>query len=62
MSGDAGNPYFADGITEDIITELSRFSSLFVIGRNSAFTYKGRAVKAQEIRRDLGVRYFRPEQ
>ncbi len=58
MSGDAGNPYFADGITEDIITELSRFSSLFVIGRNSAFTYKGRAVKAQEIRRDLGVRYI----
>ncbi len=58
MSGDAGDPYFADGVTEDIITELSRFSSLFVIGRNSAFTYKGRAVKAQEIRRDLGVRYI----
>jgi adenylate cyclase len=58
MSGDAGDPYFADGITEDIITELSRFSSLFVIGRKSAFTYKGRAVKAQEIRRDLGVRYI----
>ena len=58
MSGDAGDPYFADGVTEDIITELSRFSSLFVIARNSAFTYKGRAVKAQEIRRDLGVRYI----
>ncbi|MCZ6523950.1 MAG: adenylate/guanylate cyclase domain-containing protein, partial [Alphaproteobacteria bacterium] len=57
MSGD-GDPYFADGVTEDIITELSRFSSLFVIGRNSAFTYKGRAVKAQEVCRDLGVRYI----
>ncbi len=58
MSGDAGDPYFADGVTENIITELSRFSSLFVIGRKSAFTYKGRAVEAQEIRRDLGVRYI----
>ncbi|MCZ6812806.1 MAG: adenylate/guanylate cyclase domain-containing protein, partial [Alphaproteobacteria bacterium] len=58
MSGDSGDPYFADGITEDIITELSRFSSLFVIGRKSTFTYRGRAVKAQEIRRDLGVRYI----
>jgi adenylate cyclase len=58
MSGDAGDPYFADGVTEDIITELSRFSNLFVIARNSAFTYKGRAVRAQEIRRDLGVRYI----
>ena len=58
ISGDAEDPYFADGVTEDIITELSRFSSLFVIARNSAFTYKGRAVKAQEIRRDLGVRYI----
>jgi adenylate cyclase len=58
ISGDAGDPYFADGVTEDIITELSRFSNLFVIARNSAFTYKGRAVKAQEIRRDLGVRYI----
>ncbi len=58
MSGDAGDPYFADGITEDIITELSRFSSLFVIGRKSTFTYRGRAVTTQEIRRDLGVRYI----
>jgi adenylate cyclase len=58
MSGEVGDAYFADGVTEDIITELSRFSSLFVIARNSAFTYKGRAVKAQEIRRDLGVRYI----
>ena len=58
LSGGAGDAYFADGVTEDIITELSRFSSLFVIGRKSAFTYKDRAVKAQEIRRDLGVRYI----
>lgn len=58
MSGDSADHYFADGMTEDIITELSRFSSLFVIARNSAFTYKGRATKAQEIRRDLGVRYI----
>jgi adenylate cyclase len=58
MSDDAGDLFFADGITEDIITELSRFSSLFVIARNSAFTYKGRAVKPQEVRRDLGVRYI----
>ena len=58
MSGDAGDPYFADGVTEDIITELSRFSSLFVIGRKSTFTYRGRAVTTQEIRRDLGVRYI----
>ena len=57
MSGDSEQDFFADGITEDIITELSRFSDLFVIARNSAFTYKGRAVKVQDIRRDLGVRY-----
>ncbi len=58
MSDDPEQEYFADGITEDIITELSRFSSLFVIARKSAFTYKGRAAKAQEIRHDLGVRYI----
>ena len=57
MSGDAQNEYFADGIVEDIITELSRYSELFVIARNSTFTYKGRAVKVQDVRRDLGVRY-----
>lgn len=57
MSSDSEDPYFADGMTEDIITELSHYSSLFVIARNSAFTYKGRAVKIQDVRRDLGVRY-----
>jgi adenylate cyclase len=58
MSDDREQDYFADGITEDIITALSQFSSLFVIARNSCFTYKGRAVKAQQIRSELGVRYF----
>jgi TolB-like protein/Tfp pilus assembly protein PilF len=58
MSGDPGQEYFSDGITEEIITELSRFRSLFVIARNSSFTYKGRAVNVQEVGRDLGVRYL----
>jgi adenylate cyclase len=58
MSDDREQDYFADGITEDIITALSQFSTLFVIARNSCFTYKGRSVKAQEIRSELGVRYF----
>jgi len=44
LSGDEEQEYFSDGITEDIITELSRFSELFVIARNSSFTYKGKAV------------------
>jgi adenylate cyclase len=57
MGGDPDQEFFADGITEDVITELSRYPDLFVISRNSAFTYKGRAVKVQEIRRDLGVHY-----
>jgi len=57
MSGDPEQEYFSDGITEDIITELSRFRSLFVIARNSSFTYKGRAAKVQDIGRDLGVQY-----
>ena len=56
MSGDPEQEYFADGITEDIITDLSKVSGLFVIARNSSFSYKGRAVKVQEIGRDLGVR------
>ena len=55
MSGDPEQEYFADGITEDIITELSKLSGLLVISRNSAFTYKGKAAKAQDICRDLGV-------
>jgi adenylate cyclase len=57
MSGDVEQDYFADGVTEDIITELSRFPNLLVIARNSSFTYKGRATKVQEVGRDLGVDY-----
>jgi adenylate cyclase len=57
MSGDPEQEYFSDGITEDIITELSRFRSLFVIARNSTFTYKGRSVRVQEVAKDLGVQY-----
>ncbi len=57
MSGDPEQEYFADGIAEDIITELARFPDLMVIARNSTFTYKGHAVKVQEIGRELGVRY-----
>src|SRR5215813_6624031 len=57
MSGDPEQDYFADGITEDIITALSRFKSLFVIARNSSFTYKGKAVDTKQISRELGVRY-----
>ena len=58
MSGDAEQEYFSDGITEDIITELSRFQELFVIARNSSFSYKGKSVKIQEIARDLGVDFI----
>jgi adenylate cyclase len=57
MSGDPEQEYFADGIVEDIITALSRFKSLFVIARNSSFTFKGRAVDIKEVGRKLGVRY-----
>ena len=57
MSGDAEQEYFADGIVEDIITALSRFKSLFVIARNSSFTYKGRPVDIKQVGRELGVRY-----
>ena len=57
MSGDPSQEYFSDGITEDIITELSRFSELFVIARNSTFTYKGKAVDVRQVGRELGVRY-----
>jgi adenylate cyclase len=56
-SGDPEQEYFSDGISEDIITEISRISEIMVISRNSTFTYKGRAVKVQEVCRDLGVRY-----
>ena len=57
MSNDPEQGYFSDGITEDITSDLSRISSLFVIARNSAFTYKGKAVKVQEVSREMGVRY-----
>ena len=55
MSGDPEQEFFADGLTEDIITELSRFRDLFVISRNSAFVYKGKAVKIQDVAREFGV-------
>src|SRR6185369_5505090 len=57
MSGDPEQDYFADGVVEDIITALSRFKSLFVIARNSSFTYKGKAVDIKQVGRELGVRY-----
>ena len=57
MSGDAEQEYFADGMAEDIITALSRFKSLFVIARNSSFTYKGKSVDIRQVGRELGVRY-----
>jgi TolB-like protein/class 3 adenylate cyclase len=57
MSGDPEQDYFADGMAEDIITALSHFKALFVIARNSSFTYKGRAVDVKQIGRELGVRY-----
>ena len=57
MSGDVEQEYFADGMVEDIITALSRFKSLFVIARNSSFTYKGKTVDIKQVGRDLGVRY-----
>jgi TolB-like protein/class 3 adenylate cyclase len=57
MSGDPKQDYFADGMVEDIITALSRFKALFVIARNSSFTYKGRAVDVKQVGRELGVRY-----
>ena len=57
MSGDPEQDYFADGIVEDIITEFSRIKWLFVIARNSSFTYKGKAVDIKQVGRELGVRY-----
>lgn len=57
MSDDPGQEYFADGMTEDLITDLSKISGLFVIARNSVFTYKGKPVKVEQISRELGVRY-----
>jgi adenylate cyclase len=57
MSGDSEQEFFADGLTEDIITELSRFRELLVISRNAVFVHKGKPVKAQEIAREFGVDY-----
>jgi TolB-like protein/Flp pilus assembly protein TadD len=57
MSGDPEQEYFSDGITESIITALSKVEKLFVIARNSTFTYKGKPVKVQQVARDLGVQY-----
>src|SRR6266536_2979623 len=57
MSGDPGQDYFADGIVEEITTALSRFRDLFVIARNSSFTYKGRPVNVKQVGQELGVRY-----
>jgi TolB-like protein/class 3 adenylate cyclase/Tfp pilus assembly protein PilF len=58
LGGDSEKEYFADGITDDLITDLAKLSGLVVIARNSVFTYKGRPVVLQEVARDLGVRYI----
>ncbi|MEE9367291.1 MAG: tetratricopeptide repeat protein, partial [Pontiella sp.] len=58
MSGDPEQNYFAEGISEDITTELSRFHSIFVISRNSAFTYRGNSVDVRQVGRELGVEYI----
>ena len=57
LSGDSSQEYFSDGITESIITALSNVNTLFVIARNSSFTFKGKPVKVQQVAEDLGVRY-----
>ena len=57
MSDDAQQEYFVDGMTEDLITDLSKLSGLFVIARNSVFTYKDKAVKVRQVAEELGVRY-----
>jgi TolB-like protein len=57
MSGDPEQEYFVDGMTDDLITDLSKISGLFVISRNSMFTYKGKSVKVEQIGSELGVRY-----
>jgi adenylate cyclase len=58
IGGNLEQEYFSDGITNDIITDLSKFSQLFVIASNSVFVYKGRSVKAQQVKRELGARYI----
>jgi adenylate cyclase len=57
LSGDSSQDYFADGVTENLTTELSRITDSFVIARNTAFTYKGKSIDAKEIGKELGVRY-----
>jgi TolB-like protein/class 3 adenylate cyclase len=57
MSGDPTQEYFSDGITEDLITDLSQISGLFIISRNSTFAYKGKAIKTRQVAEELGVRY-----
>src|SRR5690606_14508497 len=57
LSGDPEQEYFADGVVDDVITALSRMRWLFVIARNSSFTYKGRAADVKDVGRTLGVRY-----
>lgn len=57
LSGDPEQEYFSDGLTEVLTGDLSKISSLFVIARNSAFTYKGKAVKVQDVSKEMGVRY-----
>src|SRR5262245_30386941 len=57
LSSNPGEEYLADGIVEDMITELSRFSELFVIARNSSFQYKGKAVDVRQVGRELGLHY-----
>src|SRR5262249_43421873 len=57
LTGDSQQDYFSDGVTEDITTELSRFSELMVIARNSSFQYKGKAVDIRQVGRELGARY-----
>ena len=57
MSGDPEQEYFSDGLTEEIITALSKTPKLFVIARNSSFIYKGKAINVQQVSEDLGVQY-----
>jgi TolB-like protein/Tfp pilus assembly protein PilF len=58
LSGDSGQDYFTDGMTEDIITDLSRFNSLYVIARHSSFAYRGKSIDVRQIGRELGVQYL----
>jgi adenylate cyclase len=57
LGGSSENSYFADGMTDDIITDLSKLSGILIIARNSSWTYKGKSVKVQQVAKDLGVRY-----